>query len=81
MEVLLPEKVVTLDDIAKDPAHLQADPLGRFAGLVARNLLRQGVTLSSSPNVQAGIKVRLTELRHAPSCRQSGSDRLAGGPF
>ena len=59
--VLLPEKVVTLDDIAKDPAHLQASPLGRFAGLVARNMLRQGVTLTSSPNVKAGIKIRLTD--------------------
>lgn len=60
VEVLLPEKVVTLEDIAKDPAHLQAGPLGRFAGLVARNMLREGVSLSSSPNVKAGIKVRLT---------------------
>jgi V/A-type H+/Na+-transporting ATPase subunit E len=61
VEILLPEKVVGLDDIAKDPAHLQASPLGRFAGLVARNMLRQGVTLTGSPNVKAGIKVRLTD--------------------
>jgi V/A-type H+-transporting ATPase subunit E len=61
MEILLPEKLVSLDDIAKDPAHLQASPLGRFAGLVARNMLRQGVTLTGSPNVKAGIKVRLTD--------------------
>jgi V/A-type H+-transporting ATPase subunit E len=61
VEILLPEKVISLDDIAKDPAHLQASPLGRFAGLVARNMLRQGVTLTSSPNVKAGIKVRLTD--------------------
>jgi V/A-type H+/Na+-transporting ATPase subunit E len=61
VEILLPEKLVSLDDIAKDPAHLQAGPLGRFAGLVAKNMLRQGVTLTSSPNLKAGIKVRLTE--------------------
>jgi V/A-type H+/Na+-transporting ATPase subunit E len=61
IEILLPEKLVGLDDIAKDPAHLQTSPLGRFAGLVARNMLRQGVTLTSSPNVKAGIKVRLTD--------------------
>jgi V/A-type H+/Na+-transporting ATPase subunit E len=61
VEILLPEKLVSLDDIAKDPAHLQASPLGRFAGLVARNMLRQGVTLTGSPNVKAGIKVRLTD--------------------
>jgi V/A-type H+/Na+-transporting ATPase subunit E len=61
VEILLPEKVVSLDDIAKDPAHLQASPLGRFASLVARNMLQQGVTLTGSPNVKAGIKVRLTD--------------------
>jgi V/A-type H+/Na+-transporting ATPase subunit E len=61
VEILLPEKLVSLDDIARDPAHLQASPLGRFAGLVARKMLREGVTLTSSPKVKAGIKVRLTE--------------------
>jgi V/A-type H+/Na+-transporting ATPase subunit E len=61
VEILLPEKPVSLDDIAKDPAHLQGSPLGRFADLVARKMLRQGVTLTSSPNVKAGIKVRLTD--------------------
>ena len=61
VEILLPEKVISLDDIAKDPAHLQASPLGRFANLVASDMLRQGVTLNSSPNVKAGIKVRLTD--------------------
>jgi V/A-type H+-transporting ATPase subunit E len=61
MEILLPEKLVSLDDIARDPAHLQSSPIGRFARLLAGNLLRQGVTLSSSANVKAGIKVRLTD--------------------
>ena len=61
VEILLPEKLVSLDDIAKDPAHLQAGPLGRFAELVARHMLREGVTLTTSPNVKAGIKVRLTD--------------------
>jgi V/A-type H+/Na+-transporting ATPase subunit E len=61
MEILLPEELVSLDEIARDPAHFQSSPLGRFAGLVARNLLREGVTLASSPNVKAGIKVRLTD--------------------
>jgi len=61
VEILLPEKVISLDDIAKDPAHLQASSLGRFANLVASDMLRQGVTLNSSPNVKAGIKVRLTD--------------------
>ena len=61
VEILLPEKLVSLGDIAKDPAHLQAGSLGRFAELVARNLLRQGITLTTSPNVKAGIKVRLTD--------------------
>ena len=60
MEILLPEKLVSLDDIAKDPAHHQS-PLGLFASSVARKMLRQGVTLASSPNVKAGIKVRLTD--------------------
>ena len=61
VEILLPEKVVSLDDIAKDPAHLQASPLGRFAGLVTNGMLRQGITLNDSPNVKAGIRVRLTD--------------------
>ena len=61
LEILLPEKLVSLDDIAKDPAHLQSSPIGRFAGLLVRNLLREGVTLNSSANVKSGIKVRLTD--------------------
>ena len=60
VEILLPEKLVSMDDIAKNPA-LQASPLGRFASLVANGMLRQGITLNSSPNVKAGIKVRLTD--------------------
>jgi V/A-type H+/Na+-transporting ATPase subunit E len=61
VEILLPEKVVSLGDIAKDPAHLQASPLGRFASLVTNGMLRQGITLNSSRNVKAGIRVRLTD--------------------
>ncbi len=61
VEILLPEKLVNLDDIARDPAHLQSSPIGCFARLLAGNLLRQGVTLTSSSNVKAGIKVRLTD--------------------
>ena len=61
VEILLPEKLVSLDDLARNPAHLHDSPLGHFADLVARNMLRQGVTLSTSPNVKAGIKVRLTD--------------------
>src|SRR5260221_1865772 len=61
VEILLPEKLVSLEDIAKDPAHLQASPPGSFSSLVTSNMLRQGVTLNNSPNVKAGIKVRLTD--------------------
>ena len=61
IEVLLPEKAISMDELARDPAQLQTEALGRFANLVARNMLRQGVTLTSSPNVKAGIKVRLTD--------------------
>ncbi|MBV8417317.1 MAG: hypothetical protein JO251_19100, partial [Verrucomicrobia bacterium] len=61
VEILLPEKVVSLGDIAKDPAHLQASPLGRFASLVTNGMLQQGITLNSSRNVKAGIRVRLTD--------------------
>jgi len=61
VEILLPEKVVSMEDIAKDPAHLQASPLGRFASLVTSKMLREGITLNSSPNVKAGMKVRLTD--------------------
>jgi V/A-type H+-transporting ATPase subunit E len=61
IEVVLPEKAVSMDDLARDPAQLQAGPLGQFATLAARDLLRRGVTLTPSPNVKAGIKVRLTD--------------------
>src|SRR5258708_16158950 len=57
IEILLPEKLVSMDDIAKDPAHLQTSPLGHFAALLARTMLRQSVPLTTSPNVNSSPKV------------------------
>ncbi len=59
--VLLPEKAVSLDDLTKDPNRFRDTALGNFANLVARNLLRRGVTLATSRDLKAGIKVRLTD--------------------
>ncbi|HTD17570.1 MAG TPA: hypothetical protein VK673_20465 [Chthoniobacterales bacterium] len=61
MEVILPQRVVTLEDLAKDPVKYQGDSIGKFADLSAKNLLRQGVTLTASPDVKSGIKVLLTD--------------------
>jgi V/A-type H+-transporting ATPase subunit E len=60
-EVLLPEKAAGLDDLTKDPNKMRDTPLGHFATLVTRSLLRQGVTLATSRDLKSGIKVRLID--------------------
>src|SRR5258708_1860315 len=52
-EIRLPEKVISLDDIAKDPAHLQASPLGRFPTLFSPAILPHALTLNTTPNAHS----------------------------
>lgn len=61
VEVLLPEKPVDLDTLTKSPGGVRDAPLGHFAGLVSRGLLREGVTLSTNRDLKAGIRIRLLD--------------------
>ena len=61
IEVLLPGKPVDLDTLTRDPAAVRDAPLGHFVVLVSRGLLRDGVTLATSRDLKAGIKIRLVD--------------------
>jgi V/A-type H+-transporting ATPase subunit E len=61
LEVLLPDKAAGLDDLTKDATKIRDTPLGHFAVLITRSVLRQGVTLATSRDLKSGIKVRLTD--------------------
>ncbi|MBV9672414.1 MAG: hypothetical protein JO076_06260 [Verrucomicrobia bacterium] len=61
VEVLLPEKAVDLDTLTRNPAAFKDAPLGHFTALVSRGLLREGVTLATSRDLKAGIKIRLAD--------------------
>ncbi len=61
VEVLLPEKPIDLDTLTRDPAAVRDAPLSHFAALVSRGLLREGVTLATSRDLKAGIKIRLAD--------------------
>jgi V/A-type H+/Na+-transporting ATPase subunit E len=59
LEILLPEKVVGVEQLRRNPAELRK---GRLTGLVfglTGDMLRDGVTFSAADDIQGGIRVRV----------------------
>lgn len=60
MEIVLPEKVVTFEELKQSPEAVEPGTLTHFVIALAGEVLRQGVTFSTAPGFD-GIKVKLTD--------------------
>jgi len=60
MEIVLPEKVVTFEELKQSPEAVAPGTLTHFVIALAGQVLRDGVTFSTSPGFD-GIKVKLTD--------------------
>ncbi|ASP35356.1 hypothetical protein [Labrenzia sp. VG12] len=60
MEVVLPEKVVTFEELKQSPEAVEPGTLTHFVIALAGQALRDGVTFSTAPGFD-GIKIKLTE--------------------
>lgn len=62
LEVILPEAVVGLDELRRDPDELEHGPLTKFALGLSADMLRTGVSLSTSAEGE-GIEVHVSNGR------------------
>lgn len=60
MEIILPEKVVTFEELKQSPEAVEPGTLTHFVIALAGEALREGVTFSTAPGFD-GIKVKLTD--------------------
>ena len=60
LEVLLPDRVVTFEDLKQSPEDAREGTLTHFVVAVAASVLRKGVTFAVAPGLQ-GIRVRLVD--------------------
>jgi V/A-type H+-transporting ATPase subunit E len=63
VEILLPEDVVGLAELRRDPEKLREGSLSHFVLSVASGLLRDGVELRSSDRLEGGIRISLQGVR------------------
>jgi V/A-type H+-transporting ATPase subunit E len=61
VEVILPRKVVGLDELRRKPEELREGSLSHFAAAMAAEMLRAGVNFSRSENDENGIRLVLAE--------------------
>jgi len=60
MEIVLPEKVVSFEELKQSPEAVEPGTLTHFVIALSGQALRNGVTFSTAPG-QNGIKVKLTD--------------------
>ncbi|XYK78603.1 MAG: hypothetical protein ROO70_12405 [Labrenzia sp.] len=59
MEIVLPEKIVTFEELKQSPEAVEPGTLTHFVIALAGDVLREGVTFSTAPGFD-GIKIKLT---------------------
>jgi len=59
--VVLPEAVIGLDELRRNPEAIAGGPLTDFVFGLTREMLQDGVTFSTSDDVTAGIRVQLQD--------------------
>ncbi|KZM48686.1 hypothetical protein [Labrenzia sp. OB1] len=60
MEIVLPEKVISFEELKQSPEAVEPGTLTHFVIALAGDVLREGVTFSTAPGLD-GIKVKLTD--------------------
>jgi len=61
LEVVLPENVVGMEELRADPDELQKGRLTGYALGLTGEMLRKGVTLSASDDLEAGIRIHVPD--------------------
>ena len=61
VRLVLPEKVVGLADLRNNPDQLAEGPIAGLTLELTRDMLREGVTFSVSPETEAGLSVQLAD--------------------
>lgn len=61
VEILLPEHIIGLEALKKNPEELKEGTLTHLTAAIAADLLRSGVTLGASSNLNGGIFVKLVD--------------------
>jgi len=61
VELILPEKVATLDDLRKDGKALKDDPLTALAMHIKKDALKEGITFKTSDKITSGVKVYIKD--------------------
>jgi len=60
MEIVLPERAVTFEELKQSPEAVKPGTLTHFVLALAGDVLRKGVTFSTAPGLQ-GISIKLTD--------------------
>jgi V/A-type H+-transporting ATPase subunit E len=60
-EVLLPASLVSLEDLRRSPEEAKPGTLMHFVLTLGGGLLREGVTFGAADDIEAGIRVKLTD--------------------
>ncbi|MGF1507883.1 MAG: hypothetical protein ACFB9M_00115 [Myxococcota bacterium] len=60
-QVLLPRKVLEIQELRKSNPELGRDPVDAFVLALAQSGLREGVTFEAAPDAQQGIRIRLED--------------------
>ncbi|MGK7912779.1 MAG: hypothetical protein AB4050_15095 [Synechococcus sp.] len=60
-EVLLPQRVVGLEELSRNPEELEEGTLTYFVRLVGRDLLREGVNFRVADDTEGGLRLRLVD--------------------
>lgn len=61
VEVLLPTKVVGLEELSRNPEELEQGILTYFVKLISQDLLREGVSFGIAQDNQGGLRLRLVD--------------------
>lgn len=59
--VLLPETIIGVEELRKNPEELKQGVLSQVSAAIAGDLLRQGVRFEVDDDIQAGLRIRLEE--------------------
>ncbi len=61
LELLLPQKTVSLNELRQQPEPLSGGTLSHFVAALSRDMLREGVTLGAAREGSSGITVRMKD--------------------
>jgi V/A-type H+-transporting ATPase subunit E len=59
--ISLPENIIGVDELRKNPEELKQGSLSHYTASIASNLLREGVSFKVADDIQAGLSVRLVD--------------------